>query len=213
MICNAGFGYYGTVEETSVETMRRMMDVNFMGTFFGARAALPMFRAQATRPPDHHLLHRRPARHSADERIHRDESRAGRVCRDSSQRIRGHPDPCQRRLSRLDGDRVPQCDGARLRPTVAGLGPKQSVDHVARAIVACVRRPRPEVYPHTLSRGLAILNAVAPGFTDRLVRNTDGGAAPCNGTRHADRVYAQIPGGSFAMGSLDGQEDEAPVHS
>jgi short-subunit dehydrogenase len=54
--------------------------------------------------------------------------------------------------------------------TVSGLGPRQSVDDVARAILACVRRPRPEVYPHTMSRGLAILNAVAPGFTDALVR-------------------------------------------
>jgi hypothetical protein len=36
--------------------------------------------------------------------------------------------------------------------------------------VQCVRRPRPEVYPHTLSRGLAVLNVVAPRFTDRFVR-------------------------------------------
>src|SRR5262249_51273711 len=41
MICNAGFGYYGTVEETPTSVMQRMMDVNFMGTFYGARAALP----------------------------------------------------------------------------------------------------------------------------------------------------------------------------
>ena len=26
--------------------MQRMMDVNFMGTYLGARAALPIFRAQ-----------------------------------------------------------------------------------------------------------------------------------------------------------------------
>jgi hypothetical protein len=54
--------------------------------------------------------------------------------------------------------------------SVSGLGPKQSMDDVARAVVACVRRPVPEVYPHRMSRGLAILNAVAPGFTDRMVR-------------------------------------------
>ena len=47
MICNAGFGYYGTVEDTPASTMQRMMDVNFMGTFHGAAAALPVFRAQA----------------------------------------------------------------------------------------------------------------------------------------------------------------------
>src|SRR4029079_19630647 len=29
-----------------VDVMQRMMDVNFMGTFYGARAALPVFRAQ-----------------------------------------------------------------------------------------------------------------------------------------------------------------------
>jgi short-subunit dehydrogenase len=48
MVCNAGFGYYGTVEQTPPETMRRMMDVNFMGTFLAARAALPIFRARGT---------------------------------------------------------------------------------------------------------------------------------------------------------------------
>jgi hypothetical protein len=54
--------------------------------------------------------------------------------------------------------------------SVSGLGPKQSVDEVARAVVACVRRPRPEIYPHALSRALAILNAAAPGLSDKLVR-------------------------------------------
>jgi NAD(P)-dependent dehydrogenase (short-subunit alcohol dehydrogenase family) len=46
MVCNAGFGYYGTVEQTPPDVMKRMMDVNFMGTYFGARAALPIFRKQ-----------------------------------------------------------------------------------------------------------------------------------------------------------------------
>src|SRR5689334_17115067 len=46
MICNAGFGYYAPVDEMPSDVMRRMMDVNYMGTFYGARAALPIFRAQ-----------------------------------------------------------------------------------------------------------------------------------------------------------------------
>ena len=54
--------------------------------------------------------------------------------------------------------------------TVAGLGPKQSADHVAQAIVSCLRRPRPEVYPYRPSKLLTIMNAVAPGFTDGFVR-------------------------------------------
>src|SRR5512141_991975 len=46
LICNAGFGFYGTLEQTPPDVMRRMMDVNYMGTFLAARAALPLFRAQ-----------------------------------------------------------------------------------------------------------------------------------------------------------------------
>src|SRR5512138_3569 len=33
MICNAGFGYYGTIEDTPPDIMQRMMNVNYMGTF------------------------------------------------------------------------------------------------------------------------------------------------------------------------------------
>jgi short-subunit dehydrogenase len=53
---------------------------------------------------------------------------------------------------------------------VSGLGPKQSVDQVAEAMVGCIRHPRAEVYPHATSRALAVLNIVAPAFTDRMVR-------------------------------------------
>jgi hypothetical protein len=52
----------------------------------------------------------------------------------------------------------------------SGLGPRQSADDVAKAIAACLDRPRAEVYPHAPSRGLVILNALAPGLTDRVVR-------------------------------------------
>jgi hypothetical protein len=44
------------------------------------------------------------------------------------------------------------------------------VDDVARAIVRCIRRPRPEVYPHAMSRALTLLNHAAPAFTDRFVK-------------------------------------------
>ena len=62
--------------------------------------------------------------------------------------------------------------------SVAGLGPKQSVDDVARAIVACMRRPRPEVYPHAHLELLAILNAVAPGSPTSWCGGTGAGARP-----------------------------------
>jgi hypothetical protein len=41
---------------------------------------------------------------------------------------------------------------------------------VADAIARALANPVPEVYPYRKSRGLVILNAVAPGFCDRLVK-------------------------------------------
>ena len=44
MMCNAGFGIAGTIDEISAGQMQRLMDVNYLGTFH-ARAALAVFRA------------------------------------------------------------------------------------------------------------------------------------------------------------------------
>jgi len=45
LINNAGYGAYGPLETTSVETIRRQFDVNVMGLLFTTRAVLPHFRA------------------------------------------------------------------------------------------------------------------------------------------------------------------------
>jgi short-subunit dehydrogenase len=49
-------------------------------------------------------------------------------------------------------------------------GPRQNPDTVADAIAWGLEHPVPEIYPHRISRGLTILNAIAPAFTDRLVK-------------------------------------------
>jgi short-subunit dehydrogenase len=54
--------------------------------------------------------------------------------------------------------------------SVAGLGPTQSMDDVARAMVTGIRRGRVEIYPYAPARALTVLNAIAPRFTDRVVR-------------------------------------------
>jgi short-subunit dehydrogenase len=50
--------------------------------------------------------------------------------------------------------------------TGGAIGPQQSADHVASYLVAAVRHPRPEIYPHPLSRALVWINALAPGVLD-----------------------------------------------
>jgi len=170
MICNAGFGYYGTVEGTPGEVMRRMMDVNFMGTFYGARAALPIFRAQQ----HGHLIfvssiagRRGVAQMSgysatkAAQAVFAESLRtefAGSAIHIST--VFPVSTETEFRMA-MDRD---------YGHTVEGLGPSQSMAHVAESILACIRRPHPEVYPYALSRGLTVMNALAPAFTDRFVR-------------------------------------------
>ena len=55
--------------------------------------------------------------------------------------------------------------GARSAPP----GPRQTADEVARAIIKCIVRPRPEVYPYPISKLLAVLNVAAPAQADRIV--------------------------------------------
>lgn len=170
MICNAGFGFYGTVEETPVEIMQRMMDVNFMGTFFGARAALPLFRAQSRG----HLIivSSIVGQRGIGQMSGYSATKAAQVGFAESLRTEFSGTPIAVSLV-FPVSTETEFRSAMRRDygqSVSGLGPKQSVDDVARAIVACVRKPKAEVYPHATSRALTVINAVAPGFTDKVVR-------------------------------------------
>lgn len=170
MVCNAGFGYYGTVEETPPDVMRRMMEVNFIGTYLGARAALPIFRRQRRG----HLLivSSIVGRRGIAQMSGYSATKAAQV---------GFAESLRAEFAGTDihvSVVLPVSTETEFRHamtrdyghSVAGVGPKQSAGEVARAMLACVRRPRAEVYPHTASRGLTILNAAAPGLADRVVR-------------------------------------------
>ena len=170
MICNAGFGFYGTVEETPVEVMQRMMDVNFMGTFFGARAALPLFRAQNSG----HLIivSSIVGQRGIGQMSGYSATKAAQVGFAESLRTEFSGTPIAVSVV-FPVSTETEFRSAMRRDyghSVSGLGPKQSVDDVARAIVACVRKPKAEVHPHAMSRALTVVNAVAPGLTDKVVR-------------------------------------------
>lgn len=170
MICNAGFGYYGTVEETPPEIMRRMMDVNFMGTYYGARAALPIFREQQ----HGHLIfvssivaHRGIGLMSGYSATKAAQVGFAEALRTEFAGSNIHVSVVFPVSTETEFRHAMTRD---FGHAVTGLGPKQPASTVADAVLACIRRPRAEVYPHKLSRALTIANAVAPGLTDRLVR-------------------------------------------
>jgi short-subunit dehydrogenase len=170
VVCNAGIGFYGTLDDTPAETAGRLLEVNVLGTFYAARAALPHFDRQG----HGHLVivssiqGRRAAPYSgmyaatkfaqaglaealraeyAGTNVH-----VSLVCPVSTDT------EFRQAMSRTFGVHASQ------------HGPQQSAETVARAIVRALRRPRPEVYPYRLARLLTIANALAPALTDRLVR-------------------------------------------
>jgi short-subunit dehydrogenase len=170
IVCNAGFGYYGAIDDMPPDIMRKMMDVNFMGTFYAARAVLPIFRKQG----HGHLLcvSSIVARRGIP-------FMSGYSATKSAQATLAESLRSELGASGIHVSNVfPVSTTTEFRYAmerdfghqVSGLGPKQSVDEVAKAIVKCVRHPRAEVFPHRASQVLAILNVVAPRLTDRFVQ-------------------------------------------
>jgi len=170
MICNAGFGVAGTIEETTPAQMQRLIDVNYLGTYYAARAALPVFRRQGWG----HLIFV--------------SSIVGK---------RGVPFMGGYAATKFAQVGLAEClrselAGTRIRVSVvfpistdteffdvmsreSGAitrrhGPRQTVGEVAEAIARAIAHPKPEVYPYRRSRALAWMNTISPLLCDRLVK-------------------------------------------
>lgn len=171
MMCNAGFGIAGAIDEITPEQMRELIDVNYMGTFYAARTALPRFRSKGS---GHIIIV---------------SSIVGR---------RGVPYMGAYSATKFAQVGMAEClraelAGSGIHVTVVypvstdteffdvmsretgttvsrTAGPRQDAGAVAEAIARAMDRPVPEVFPHFKSRALVWANALAPGATDRLVK-------------------------------------------
>jgi len=168
LVNNAGYGVRGRVEDTPIGSYRRLMDVNYIGTVAGCQAALPVMRRQksgviinVSSIVGHRALPTGAA-YAATKAAQISLTEALRVELAGSgvDACSVHPIGTQTEF----GEVADRESGTR---TLGGpLGPQQSALDVARAIVRCAKRPRPEVFPYPASRVLVGLNAVAPGFVD-----------------------------------------------
>ncbi|MBM3769941.1 MAG: SDR family NAD(P)-dependent oxidoreductase [Acidimicrobiia bacterium] len=169
IVCNAGFGIYGTVDVIEPSQMRRLMDVNFMGTYHAIRLALPEFRRLGR---GHVFVI---------------SSIVGR---------RGIPFMGAYAATKFAQVGLAESLRAELRGSGVHLsvvypiatdtefmsvmrresgfatrarGPRQSADVVAHAIVRAFGKPVAEIYPYRPSKTLAVLGALAPSLCDRIV--------------------------------------------
>jgi len=171
MMCNAGFGIYGAIDDITPDQMQKLMDINYFGTYYAARAALPVFRRQ-------HSGHVIVVSSIAGKR---GVPYMGAYSATKFAQI-GMAE-CLR--SELHGSNIhvsvvcpvstaSEFTDVMTRETggeVSGsLGPRQSVEEVADAVARAIEHPVPEVHPYFKSRGLVLLNAIAPGLCDKLVQ-------------------------------------------
>jgi NAD(P)-dependent dehydrogenase (short-subunit alcohol dehydrogenase family) len=169
LVNNAGYGVRGRVEETPAADYERLMRVNYLGTVYGCQAAIPVMRRQGSgviinvssivghrsMPGGAAYAATKAAQISLTESL-RVELRGTGVYASSV-----HPIGTASEFVEV-AERESQ--GRKGGP----VGPQQAALDVARAIVRCAKRPKPEVYPYPLARPLVWLNALAPGLNDWL---------------------------------------------
>ena len=171
MMCNAGFGIYGAIDEIAPDQMKKLMDINYFGTYYAARAALRVFRREQR---GHIIIVSSIAgkrgvpfmgAYSATKfaqigmaeclraELYGSDIHVSVLCPIST------PTEFTEVMARETGSEV-----------TGALGPTQSVDDVAEAVARAIAHPVPEIYPYFKSRGLVLLNAIAPGFVDGIVQ-------------------------------------------
>jgi short-subunit dehydrogenase len=169
LVNNAGRGFAATLEQTTAEELRALMELNVVAALGATQAALPIMRRQGSG----HIINvssvvgRRAvpyrAAYSATKFALGALSEALRVELTGTGIAVTLVYPIRTTDTEFHETEVQK---VRWRP----MGPVQSADRVARSILRCVRRPRLEVYPYWPIRILAVMSVVAPGLVDRGMR-------------------------------------------
>lgn len=170
MICNAGIGYHGTLDDTPGPVMRRLVETNVLGTLYAAEAALAVFRRQG----EGHII-------AVSSVVGRRGVPGASVYAATKAAQAGLIESLRAEFAgtRLHASIVypvgvdtefREAQRREFGREVRGHGPRQSPETVARRIADCVERPRAEVYPYRPARALTVLSAIAPATADRLAR-------------------------------------------
>ncbi|MCC6162367.1 MAG: SDR family NAD(P)-dependent oxidoreductase [Acidobacteria bacterium] len=166
MVCNAGLGYNGRLDETDADAMRRLMDVNYFGTFHAARAACRHFRLQRH---GHIFIVSSIVGRKGVPRM------GAYAATKFAQAGLGESVRAELAGTGIHVTLVyPISTETEFRSAIAqewgmdvsGSGPRQSPEHVATTMVRALRRPRADVYPMALTRLIPAASALLPGLAD-----------------------------------------------
>jgi short-subunit dehydrogenase len=167
LVNNAGRGLAARFEDTRPDELRALLELNLVAALTATQAALPIMRRQGRG----HVI-------NVSSVVGR-RNLPGRAAYGASKFALGGLTEALRLELRGSGiavslvypifTRTEFHEVETRREPFKRMGPSQSAETVARAILACVRRPRPEVYPYPPARLLAGASALVPGLVDRAM--------------------------------------------
>jgi NAD(P)-dependent dehydrogenase (short-subunit alcohol dehydrogenase family) len=166
---NAGVYLLGSLEETPVEVYRQVLETNFFGPLYGARAVLPIFRRQGRGVlVNVASVYSRVAAPYVSAYVA------------SKHALRALSESLRQELRDLPGVRVATVSPATIDTPLFGHAanytgrgvkpapPVYPAEKVARAIVASAVRPRRERIVGNAGRQLSLLRWTAPGLYERV---------------------------------------------
>ncbi|HEX9125746.1 MAG TPA: SDR family NAD(P)-dependent oxidoreductase [Methylomirabilota bacterium] len=168
LVNNAGRGLSATVEDTKPDEFRALLELNVMAVFTATQAVLPWMRRQGRG----HIINVSSivGRRGVPYRGAYSATKFALGGLSESLRVELAGTGISVSLVYPIGTATEFHEAEARRAGPGPLGPIQSAEHVARCILRCVRRPRPEVYPFRPSRMLAIASVIAPRLADLGLR-------------------------------------------
>ena len=170
VICNAGFGVYGAIDAIEPAQMQKVLDVNYIGTYHTIRATLPLFRRQGFG----HILvvSSIVGRRGVPFMGAYAATKFAQV--GMAEALRAELEGTGIHVSTVLPISTPT-EFSQVMVRESGFatrarGPRQLVEQVAEAIAGGLARPRPEIYPYRPAKLLTVLNAIAPGLCDTVVK-------------------------------------------
>jgi short-subunit dehydrogenase len=174
LVCNAGYGAYRHVSETSPQQIREMFATNVFGTTDTIHAAIPHLLRQSVRDGwrgQVMIVSSAAARRGVPYLGPYAATKAAQLSIAEALRVEMrrhhiavtsvHPI-----MTPTEFGQVAEAGGVKL-PRSRGM--TQTVDHVARTMVRAIQRPRPEVWPHAPTRFALAVASLLPRVTDRLM--------------------------------------------
>ena len=172
LVNNAGYGYGATIEQTTEHEFQELWETNVLSVLFGMQAVLPIMRRQGS---GHIISIASAAGKIAYPGIGAySATKHAIVALTDSLRSEVADAGIHASVVLPIGTRTKFFQSARLAEggSVGPHGPTQSPEHVAQKIVACAKRPTPEVLPYKPLRiGIAI-KSVMPSIIDAIGRRS-----------------------------------------